>query len=214
MKGFITGAVVATLVLTTSALAFGPGLGRGQGWWGNGQSAQTRSQIQTNTPNARAMWAQRMGQNQARPMGQGINRGNRTGEPVFMDSWDEDESGIVTLTEAKAHRADLFDSLDENEDGVVVAAEFAEFLNNQRMPPEEATNGQRGLYGMTLSFNDANSDGSVTKDEFLGQTQAWLVAMDRNGDGKISDDDFGQRRGQMGRGTGRGQGFGRFQPQS
>ncbi|WP_319495773.1 hypothetical protein [uncultured Cohaesibacter sp.] len=261
MRFVTAAAVVATLALTSSALAFGNGYGMRQGFWGQDQSGQgmggggrgrwmmqqqagavsptgSPTDMQPDTPQTwgpgaginqgmgggfgrgmgwRMGWgmapASAQGQQPAiqttPPAGQpGFGRGNRMGEPVFVGSWDSDEDGVVTLKEAQERRNDYFDSLDENEDGVIVAAEFTEFLNNTRMPPAEATNGQRGLFGMTIDFNDANHDGKVDRTEFLAQTVPWLNGMDRNGDGKVSNDDFGPRHAQMGPGQGNGMGRG------
>ncbi|WP_162916962.1 hypothetical protein [Cohaesibacter haloalkalitolerans] len=263
MRFVTAAAVVATLALTSSALAFGNGYGMRQGFWGQGQSGQSmgggghgrwmmQQQAGATTQTGAQLAAPRQtwgpgggrGRGMGQGMGQGIGlgmglgmapsttqggpaaeasqpaaqpgfgRGNRTGDPVFVGSWDGDEDGVVTLKEAQERRGDYFDSLDENEDGVIVAAEFTEFLNNTRMPPAEATNGQRGLFGMTLDFNDANRDGKVDREEFLAQTARWLNGMDRNGDGKVSNDDFGPRQAQMGRGMGRGMGTRWMQQQS
>lgn len=221
MKYLLSGTLIAAVAMTSAAMAFGPGYQSKQ------QFAQSDSQYQ--------MQGRGPGRGQGRRMGRGrrmntdqtqpqqyANRGNRTGEPVFVDSWDDDEDGVVSLAEAKERRGEFFGALDDNEDGKIDSKEFAEFMTNQKMPADEATNGQRGLFGMTLSFNDVNKDGAVTKEEFLAQTQKWLDGMDRSGDGKVSKDDFGPRNGQMAsngqrRGQGRGQGRGmgrRWQQQS
>lgn len=198
MKTLLTGAVIATLAFTTAALAFGPGSGFGSGYRANGQN-----QSQSFGRHAgRGMGGQGMG-------GQGMMQASLSGEPVFMDGWDANEDGTVTLSEARDHRLDLFDGLDENEDGQITAAEFRTFLDNTTMAPDEATNRQRGLYGMTLSFNDANQDGVVTKAEFLTQTQAWLAFMDRSGDGVVNAQDFGPKQAQMGNSQGMERGMGR-----
>ena len=42
---------------------------------------------------------------------------------------------------------------------------------------------------------DDDGDGRVTLAEFLGVTEAWFAGVDRNGDGVITTDDFGPRRG-------------------
>ncbi|WP_316858120.1 hypothetical protein [uncultured Cohaesibacter sp.] len=220
MKYLAAGTLIAALALSSTAMAFGNGYGMGQGRWISNTQTQAQTQAQTNTTQG---WGRGMGRQFVRPnpSGQPVANGvgllgqprggNRTGEPVFVDSWDENEDGIVSLAEAQERRGDYFDSLDDNEDGILVAAEFTEFLNNQRMAPEDATNGQRGLSGMSLAFNDINKDGKVEKAEFIKQTQLWLNGMDRNGDGQVSDADFGPRQAQMNgnRGYGQGRGMGR-----
>lgn len=198
MKTLLSGALIAAVAMTGAAMAFGPG------YQTNQQMTQNNGQFQMQRPGMR----QGMGPGMRQGMGRRMdfnqtqtnafpNRGKRTGEPVFVDSWDSDEDGTVSLAEANERRAEFFSVLDDDEDGKIVAKEFTAFLTNQRMPPEEATNGQRGLFGMDLAFNDANKDGFVTKEEFLAQTQRWLDGMDRSGDGKVTSADFGPRNGQM-----------------
>ena len=47
--------------------------------------------------------------------------------------------------------------------------------------------------GMEMSFNDVDGDGVVTREEFLGQVDAWLASIDRNNDGVITAADFGPK---------------------
>jgi hypothetical protein len=44
--------------------------------------------------------------------------------------------------------------------------------------------------GMLRDVTDADGDGSVTRDEFLGAVPAWFDAMDRNRDSVITTEDF------------------------
>ena len=44
--------------------------------------------------------------------------------------------------------------------------------------------------GMLRDVTDADGDGSVTRDEFLGAVLAWFDAMDRNRDSVITTEDF------------------------
>lgn len=46
--------------------------------------------------------------------------------------------------------------------------------------------------GMTRAFNDTNGDGLVSREEFMAQTESWIAMMDRNGDGRVTVDDFGK----------------------
>jgi hypothetical protein len=46
--------------------------------------------------------------------------------------------------------------------------------------------------GMTMQFNDVNSDGQVSREEFMARTDDWYAMMDKNGDGTITAADFGR----------------------
>ena len=222
MKILFGGTLIAVVAMTGTAFAFGPG------YQSNQQLAQNNAQFQMQRPGFRQGVApgtgRRMAFNQTQS-NQFPNRGNRTGQPVFMDSWDSNEDGTVSLAEAKARRGEYFSALDDDDDGKLDTKEFKTFLTNQKMPLDQATNRQRGLLGMNLAFNDVNKDGIVTRKEFLAQTSSWLKRMDISGDGKVTSADFGPGNGRLaanrrnnqnwmqgrgpGRGMGRGQGRGR-----
>lgn len=146
------------------------------------------------------------GMGQGRGMGQGKGRGQtRDGDyiPAFMAGWDSNEDGIVSLTEAKERRADLFAALDSDDNKLINKTEFRDFLEGQEdHAAEEGAGHKRAMIGMSLEFNDLDQDGNVTEQEFVTQTEPWLSGMDRNNDGNITFADFG-------RGGGRAQGSGK-----
>ena len=45
--------------------------------------------------------------------------------------------------------------------------------------------------GLTMAFNDSDADGTVSMEEFVSNSAAWLAQIDRNGDGMITCADFG-----------------------
>ena len=49
--------------------------------------------------------------------------------------------------------------------------------------PGHGPNGHMGF--------DADNDGKVSKDDFIGQSKDWLAKFDRNGDGNVNTADFG-----------------------
>lgn len=118
----------------------------------------------------------------------------------FIESWDGDRDGIVTLEEVTLRRGDVFAMFDANEDGLLDAEEYVLFDETRALDMENnGGHGQGAMMrageGMTLVFNDADADGAVSLAEFLGQAPAWIAMMDRDGDGVITTADFGPNRG-------------------
>ena len=119
----------------------------------------------------------------------------------FIEAWDLNGDGHVSLADAREQRANVFAMFDENEDGVLDADEFATFAEHRAADAKEHGEGggdaarerrKKMGEGMGLAFNDANGDGKVTLEEFVAGTEAWLAIIDRNGDGKVDLSDFGR----------------------
>jgi len=120
----------------------------------------------------------------------------------FIENWDTDEDGQVTLVEATERRSDIFTTFDEDDDGFLSASDYAMFNEaraNDRASMKEAGQGQgrgqghgqgREGQGMTMNFNDVNGDGQVSRDEFMTRSNDWYAQMDRNGDGTVTTADF------------------------
>ncbi len=134
----------------------------------------------------------------------------------FIQNWDLDGDGTVTLTEAREKRADVFTMFDQNENGQLDAPEYDLF--DETRAADRANNAgehAKGAManadeGMARELNDTDGDGIVTKTEFETGSDAWFARMDRTGDGKITGEDFGGGNG-MGQGQGQGQGKGQGQ---
>lgn len=136
----------------------------------------------------------------------------------FMETWDENQDGQVTLIEATQRRSDIFLTFDEDDNGILFASDYAMFdeartENKASMrqsgqsqgqgkaqrqgkgPGQGRGNGQaqgRDGQGMSMEFNDINGDGQVSRDEFITRTDQWYAMMDRNNDGSITASDFGR----------------------
>lgn len=178
-----------SVTLATSALAFGPL-----------SSGASKPAFQT---------AQAQSQGQLFGQGRGRTGERGSGDPAFMAGWDANEDGMLSLTEAQERRGELFEALDDDADGTLNTTDFKAFLDDMTQSDEEPGNNRRALGGMTLDFNDVNGDGAVTRDEFVAQTAAFLKGMDRDGDGTITNKDFGPRSdGLRNKGQGRGKGMG------
>ncbi len=117
----------------------------------------------------------------------------------FLDEWDMNADGQVTSDDVSSRRSDIFVSFDADDNGVLDAAEYAFFDNARETSHADQPQGGHGgdrkaAVGMTLEFNDVDGDGSVSLEEFLGQSAAWLALVDRNGDGVVMANDFGPMR--------------------
>lgn len=119
----------------------------------------------------------------------------------FIENWDMDEDGQVTIAEATQKRDEIFYMFDQDEDGMLDDAEYDMFDETRVADMEENAGGaggeMRGVsQAMTREFNDVDGDGTVSKEEFLSRVPDWFSMMDRNADNLISSEDFGRGAGQ------------------
>ncbi|MGP6087298.1 EF-hand domain-containing protein [Antarctobacter jejuensis] len=124
----------------------------------------------------------------------------------FVENWDLDGDGAVTVAEATERRGDVFSSFDANDDGFLDAQEYVLFdeAREEDMKNNAVGHGgglgrggmMRAADGMLLVHNDADGDGKVSREEFTTNAAAWIAQMDRTGDGVVTTDDFGRGRGQ------------------
>jgi uncharacterized protein (DUF2141 family) len=116
----------------------------------------------------------------------------------FIENWDQNGDGVVTLDELKQKRGDVFYTFDSDENGFLNAEEYSYFDDARQADMEgqdeqEQAKGKRVQKGMVLAFNDTNADGQVSKAEFLEKAEDWLALIDRDGSGDVTTADFGPR---------------------
>jgi len=116
----------------------------------------------------------------------------------FIENWDWNGDGVVSLAEVTERRGDVFNMFDQDEDGSLTAEEYVLFDETRVADMENNAGGHgqgegRMQVGLTLEFNDIDGDGAVSKEEFVGQSAAWVTEVDRDGDGAITAADFGPR---------------------
>lgn len=115
----------------------------------------------------------------------------------FIENWDLNEDGQVTLAEATERRDDVFVTFDADDDGRIDAGEYKMF-DEARAADMEGQNGhgngpmKTAEAGMHLAYNDVDDDGVVSREEFLARAPDWFAEMDRNGDGVVTTSDFGR----------------------
>lgn len=128
----------------------------------------------------------------------------------FLEQWDADADGKVTLEEARSKRGEVFYMFDSDEDGTLNPDEWALVadhmqaemdLKSEMRPAKGQGQGQgqgKGMNGpgqamhaaMSPAFNDADGNGVVTEAEFVAATDTLFTNLDRNADGVVSAADF------------------------
>ncbi|MDQ2093569.1 EF-hand domain-containing protein [Rhodobacteraceae bacterium 10Alg 79] len=117
----------------------------------------------------------------------------------FIENWDIDGDGKVTLEEVTERRGDVFVTFDADEDGRLSSEEHDMFDEARANDIKEMGggqgqgNGRNPANGMARVVTDTNKDGFVTREEFMAAVPAWFARMDKNGDGVVTQEDFGPR---------------------
>ena len=116
----------------------------------------------------------------------------------FIENWDLNADGTVTLAELEEKRGDVFYMFDADEDGMLNADEYASFDEVRAADMENQGDHAQGKMGrvqegMQMTFNDANDDGQVSEAEFVAKAADWLVIIDRDESGDVTSADFGPR---------------------
>jgi uncharacterized protein (DUF2141 family) len=114
----------------------------------------------------------------------------------FVENWDLDGNGTVTIEEISEKRGDVFVAFDADENGVLSAEEYALFDEARANDMAQFGGGHgKGMMAMEApmerGFNDADGDGLVSASEFAAAGPMMFAQMDKNGDGAVSTDDFG-----------------------
>jgi hypothetical protein len=118
----------------------------------------------------------------------------------FIENWDLNADGAVTVQEIETRRGDVFLAFDSDENGLLDAEEYVYFDTARANDMQQADAGgqggggalQRAAEGMTLAFNDIDGSGTVSRDEFIARSGAWMALLDRDGDGQVTQADFGR----------------------
>jgi len=115
----------------------------------------------------------------------------------FIENWDLDGDGQVTLREATEKRGDVFYMFDKDENDVLDDAEYLLFDETRQADMNMNAGGykkgpmKRANRGLSRDFNDTDGNGEVSKEEFTIRSSDWFDLIDRNSDGVVTKDDFG-----------------------
>ena len=112
----------------------------------------------------------------------------------MMARLDTDKDGRITREEAEASRKKMFARLDRNSDGVVDGQE----IDRARQAIIDRATMMETRLSMQWRRMDKDGDGKVSADEFEARTVMFDLA-DRNGDGVINADEIDALRGMFGR---------------
>lgn len=109
----------------------------------------------------------------------------------FLEQWDGNNDGVVTLAEIKQGREHRFYAFDANADGYLDRDEYARFdkvrdAGIARFSAEEQVKIRQIADGLTLPRNDTDGDGRVSRAEFIDGSAAWMKAIDKDGDGQLT----------------------------
>jgi len=97
---------------------------------------------------------------------------------------DTNGDGAITLAEAQAARAAMFERLDANHDGYVTNAE--------RMEARRQAQARRGRQNP-----DSNDDGRISRAEMMNQPYSGFDRLDRNNDDVVSAEELEAARSMM-----------------
>ena len=92
---------------------------------------------------------------------------------AMFENADANHDGSIARDEFIAARAEAFAKLDQNSDGVIDDAD-------RRNPPREGGRGER-----MMARVDANSDGKISKDEFVNGATPMFDRADTDGNGAL-----------------------------
>lgn len=100
----------------------------------------------------------------------------------MWDKLDADGDGRVALSDLKGKHAERLAKADANGDGYITREEMRAYSEARRSE------------WRAKRFPDANGDGSVSRSEFEAASKERFDKLDKNGDGKLTEDELSPRR--------------------
>ena len=102
----------------------------------------------------------------------------------MLEMLDKDGNGEISLQEANDFRAGIFDRMDKDGDGAVTQAEAEEA--RRAWHEERARDRSEKHVGRMFKRSDANDDGRITRDDFMGGENRMFERFDADKDGNIT----------------------------
>ena len=135
----------------------------------------------------------------AQHRGHGGQSGRGAGGParamMMLRAADANGDNSITLEEVQTLQAEMFEWMDRNGDGVLSSADRSPMHQRLASIHEAGSDGERrgrrrGRRGQGHEDRDANGDGQISRDEFLGGENRIFERLDTNGDSVISPDEL------------------------
>ncbi|WP_050043747.1 EF-hand domain-containing protein [Bradyrhizobium sp. LTSPM299] len=95
------------------------------------------------------------------------------------ESWDANRDGVYTCDEWKGYLGRAFDRADRNHDGILTSAEF-----------EVVRRMGSALADADFGYFDENQDGKITRSEFVGKPNEFILQYDKNGDCRVTPEEL------------------------
>lgn len=135
-------------------------------------------------------------------LAQGQGNGAMAG---FVQEWDMNADGRVTVEDFTERRTTQFDMFDLNGDAGIDAGEQVNMAQTIAGAQEANHGGEGGGHGqggngpglrihaaMSADYADTDRDGTISAEEWSAATQRLFAEMDRSGDGELNRADFGR----------------------
>lgn len=92
----------------------------------------------------------------------------------------------------------MFNAFDADSDDILNAEEYDQFdearANDMKENGMGAGKGKNNpANGMAREYTDQDSNGQVSREEFIASVPDWFAQIDKNGDGVVTKDDFAKR---------------------
>lgn len=111
---------------------------------------------------------------------------------AFFARMDLDGDGTLDSGEVEALRLKVFNRMDDDRDGVLTRAEFVDRWIETIAPDGDPRRARLAeLRSERFDELDSEADGALTREEYVADGRARFKAADRDGDGRLSVDEFG-----------------------